>query len=51
MINSGTDLQAELLSMVCKDVEVEPVMQDISREGLNRGANTTPDALLDIAAS
>ena len=45
------ELQAELLSMVCKDVEVEPVMQDITGEELNRGANTTPGALLDIAAS
>ena len=45
------DLQAEPISMVCKDVEVEPVMQDITGEELNRGANTTPDALKDIAAS
>ena len=37
--------------MVCKDVEVEPVMQDITGEELNRGANTTPGELLDIAAS
>ena len=37
--------------MVCKDVEVEPVMQDITGEELNRGANTTLDALLDIASS
>ena len=37
--------------MVSKDVEVEPVMQDITGEELNSGANTTPDALLDIAAS
>ena len=37
--------------MVCKDVEVEPVMQDITGEELNGGANATPDAPLDIAAS
>ena len=37
--------------MVSKDVEVEPVMQDITGEELNRGASTTPDALKDIAAS
>ena len=36
--------------MVCKDVEVEQVIQDITGEELNRGANTTPDAPLDIAA-
>ena len=34
--------------MVCKDVEVEPVLQDITGEELNRGANTASDARLDI---
>ena len=43
--NELRDLEAELLSMVCKDVEVEPVLQE-----LNRGANTAPDARLDIVA-
>ena len=28
------DLEAELLSMVCKDIEVEPLLQDISGEEL-----------------
>ena len=28
------DLEAELLSMVCKDIEVEPVLQDITGEEL-----------------
>ena len=37
--------------MVCKDVEVEPVMQGITGEELTRGANNTPDALRNIAAS
>ena len=41
------DLEAELLSMVCKDVEVEPVLQDIAGEELNRVANIAPDAQLD----
>ena len=48
--NELRDLEAELLSMVCKDVEVEPVLQDIIGEELNRGANTTPDTRLDIVA-
>ena len=33
---------------MCKDVEVEPVLQDITGEELNEGANTAPDAWLDI---
>ena len=28
--NELWDLEAELLSMVCKDVEVEPLLQDIT---------------------
>ena len=28
--NEPWDLEAELLSMVCKDVEVEPLLQDIT---------------------
>ena len=42
------DLEAVLLSMVCKDVEVEPVLQGITGDELNRGANTASDARLDI---
>ena len=38
------------LSMVCKDVEVEPVLQDIIGEELNRVADIPPDARLDIVA-
>ena len=41
------DLEAELLSMVCKDVEL---LQDITGEELLWGANTAPDARLDIVA-
>ena len=48
--NELGDLDAELLSMVCKDVEVEPVLQDITGEELNRGPNTVADARLDIVA-
>ena len=34
--NELRDLEAEFLSMVCSDVEIEPVLQDISGEHLNR---------------
>ena len=36
--------------MVCYGVEIEPVLQDIAGEELNRGANAVPDARLDIVA-
>ena len=34
--------------MVCNDVEVEPVLQEVTGETLNHGANKAPDARLDI---
>ena len=34
--------------MVCTDVETEPVLQEITGEELNRGANKAPDARLDV---
>ena len=34
--NELGDLEAEFLSMVCSDIEIEPVLQDISGEQLNR---------------
>jgi hypothetical protein len=48
--NELRDLQADLLGVVCNDVEVEPVLQDISGEQLNRGSNKAKDARLDIQA-
>ena len=33
---------------MCTDVEVEPVLQEVTGEVLPRGANKTPDARLDI---
>ena len=36
--------------MVCSDVEVEPVLQDIIEEQLSRGSNRAQDARLDIRA-
>ena len=48
--NELRDLEAELLSIVCSDVEVEPVLQDITEEQLSRGSNRAQDATLDIRA-
>ena len=31
------DLEAEMLRMVCNDVEVEPVLQEVTGETLNHG--------------
>ena len=48
--NELRELEAEFLSMVCSDVEIEAVLQDISGEHLNRGSNKAQDARLDIHA-
>ena len=48
--NELRDLEAELLSSVCNDVEIEPVLQDISNEQLSKGSNKAADARLDIHA-
>ena len=45
--NEQRDLEAELLRTVCSDVEIEPILQDISEERPNRGASK---ARLDIHA-
>jgi len=39
-----------MLNRVCHDVEIEPVLQEITGESLAKGANTAPDARLDIHA-
>ena len=46
--NEIRDLEAELLDMVCHDVAVEPTLQPLTGEKLNRGANTAPVARLDV---
>ena len=48
--NELRDLETEMLRMVCNGVETEPVLHNITGEELNRGANTAPDARLDIVA-
>ena len=44
------NLEAERLNTVCKDVQIEPVLQDITGEVLNPEANKSGDARLDIHA-
>ena len=46
--NELRDLKAGMLRMVCNDVEVEPVLQEVTGETLNHGANKASDASLDI---
>ena len=48
--NELRDLEAEMVRMVCNDVEVEPVLQEVTGETLNHGANKARDARLDIHA-
>ena len=48
--NELRDLEAEFPSMVCSDFEIEPVLQAISGEHLNRGSDKAQDARLDIHA-
>ena len=46
--NEIRNLEAELLDIVCYDVAIEPTLQPLSGEELNRGANKAPDARLDV---
>ena len=46
--NEIRDLQAELLDMVCYDVQIEPALQPITGEELARGTNQASDARLDV---
>ena len=41
--NELRDLETEMLRMVCNGIEIDPVLEDITGEELNRGANTAPD--------
>ena len=38
------------MNTICKDVQIEPVSQDITGEVLDSGANKSADARLDIHA-
>ena len=48
--NKLRDLEAEMLKMVCNDVQIEPVLQEINGEVLTPGTNRAADARLDIHA-
>ena len=49
--NELRDLEAQMLNLVSHDVEIEPVLQEITSESLaGGGANTAPDSRLDIHA-
>ena len=37
-----------MLKMVCNDVKVEPVLQEVTGETIDHGANEARDARLDI---
>lgn len=42
--NELRDLEADMVNTVCHNVQVEPVLQEITREVLTRGMNQAPDA-------
>ena len=44
------DLEAQILKMVCNDVQIEPVPQEINEEVLKPSTNRAADARLDILA-
>ena len=48
--NELRDLEADLLSMVCNDLEIEPQLQDVTGEQLSSGSNLAKEARLDIHA-
>ena len=48
--NELRDLVADLLNTVCHDVQVEPVLQEVTGEVLTRGTNPALDARLDVHA-
>ena len=48
--NEIRDLEVEILQVVCTDVEMEPVLQEVTGEVLPRGHNNAPDARLNIRA-
>ena len=48
--NELRDLEAEMLKMVCNDIQIEAVLQEINGEVLTPGTNRAADAQLDIHA-
>ena len=48
--NELRDLEAELIRLICNGVETETVLQEVTGKKMNGGANTAPNARLDIVA-
>ena len=48
--NERRDLEADMLSMVCHDVQVEHALQEITGKMLARETNRALDARLDVDA-
>lgn len=48
--NELRDLEADMLKIVCHEVQVEPALQEITGEVMTRGTNQAPDARLDFHA-
>lgn len=48
--NELRDLEAELFEMVCSDVQIEPSLQPVTEERLNRGANKGNGTRQDVHA-
>jgi len=46
--NELRDLEADLLSMVCNGVEINPKIQEVTGEQLSSGSNLAKEARLDI---
>ena len=46
--NEIRDLETELLDMVCYDVAIVSTLQPLTGMELNRGANTAPDARIEV---
>ena len=49
--NEVRDITSSLLKEVCRDVRVEPSLLELNGEELNRQANRTREARLDVSAS
>ena len=50
VITKMRDLKAEMLRMVCNEMEVQPVLQEVIGETLNHGANKATNVHLNIHA-
>ena len=50
VITKMRDLKAEMLRMVCNEMEVQPVLQEVIGETLNHGANKAANVHLNIQA-